>query len=199
MIDAAGPDVEQWLWGAAQMCVLTQPLTMSRRNDQLLLRMLTAEPVRPVLTHIVFHLPVIAMDKIPLVQLGQSYGAKTGSTLRGIGEARSDGSVPYDLGYRIETVGCPDLVIVGPTTKVEDVEEEPVGVMIASSRNRGVVDIAKKLKPGIILFDDGFLPDTSVALPRVTLNHLHQLQRALLPLKSVVLAPGESWTVEGDG
>ena len=99
--------------------------------------------------------------------------------------------VDYKYGWQI------DADVDGLT--VEDVEEEPVGVMIASSRNRGVVDIAKKLKPGIILFDDGFLPDTSVPLPRVTLNHLHQLQRALLPLKSVVLAPGESWTVEGDG
>ncbi len=199
MIDPSGADVEQWLWGAAQMCVLTQPLAMNRRNDQLLLRMFTAEPVHPVMAHIVFHLPMIAMEKMPLVQVGESYGEKTGTTVRSIGKPRRDGSVPYDLGYRIKTIGCPDLIIVGPTTKVEDVEEKSCGVMIASSRNLGVVEIAKKLKPGIILFDDGFLPDTDAGLRRVTLHHLHQLQRALLPFKSVVLAPGESWTVERQG
>lgn len=199
MIDPAGADVEQWLWGASQMCLLTQPLAMNRRNDQLLLRMFTAEPVHPVMAHIVFHLPLIAMDKMPLLQVGESYGEKTGTTVRSIGKPRPDGSVPYDLGYRIKTIGCPDLIIVGPTTNVEDVEAKPCGVLIASSRNRLVVDIAKKVTPGIILFDDGFLPDTDAALRRVTLNHLHQLQRALLPLKSVVLAPGESWTVESEG
>jgi hypothetical protein len=199
MIDAAGPDVDQWLWGAAQMCVLTQPLAMERRNDQLLLRMLMADPVHPVMTHIVFHLPVIAMEKIPLMRLGKPTSASAGVTVRGIGTAAADGSVPFDLGYRVQASGCPDLVIVGPTTKIEDVEAKPVGVLIASSRNRGVVEIAKKLKPGITLFDDGFLPETNKSRPRVTMKHLHQLQRALLPLKSVVLAPGESWTVGRDG
>jgi len=199
MIDAAGPDVDQWLWGASQMCVLTQPLAINRRNDQLLLRMLLAEPMHPVITHIVFHLPVVPMDKIPLVKLGKSYGAEAGNSFRAIGTAAADGSVPYDVGYRIQIAGCSDLVIVGPTTKVEDVEQKPVGVMIASSRNRGVVEIAKKLQPEVVLFDDGFLPETHVALPRVTLKHLHQLQRALLPIKSVVLAPGESWAVAKDG
>lgn len=197
LIDAAGPDVEQWLWGAAQMCLLTQPLSMARRNDQLLLRMFTAEPVHPVMTHIVFHLPVIAMDKIPLLQVGQSYG-QPGNKVYTLGKARKDGSVPYDLGYRVETAGCPDLLIVGPTTKIEHVQDKPVGVLIASSRNRGVVEIAKKVKPGIIVFDDGFLPNTDAKLGRVTLTHLHKLQRALLPLKSVVLAPGESWTEKND-
>jgi len=195
LIDAAGPDIEQWLWGAAQMCVLTQPLSMSRRNDQLLLRMFTAEPAHPVLAHIVFHLPIIAMDKIPLVQVGEAYG-QAGYKMHSIGKPRPDGSVPYDVGYRIETVGCPDMLIVGPTTKIEHVEAKPVGVLIASSLNRGMVEIAKKVKPGIVLFDDGFRPDTDAQLGRVTLNHLHQLQRALLPLKSVVLAPGESWNVK---
>ena len=102
---------------------------------------------------------------------------------------------PYDLSYRIDTAGCPSVMIVGPTLKAEDVEDLPVGVLIASSRNVEIVAIANKVKPGIILFDDAFMAENDAKVARVSLSNIHQLQRSLLPHKSVVLAPGESWTV----
>ena len=196
LIDAAGNDVAEWLWGGAEMCILTQPLAMHRRNDQLLIRMFTAEPVRPVFAHIVYHMPVVAMEKMPLVQIGKLYSTAGATTVRAYGRQLADGAVSFDFGYRIETVGCPSVVLVGPTLKVGDIDEQPVGVMIASSRNVEIVAIANKLKPGIILFDDAFLAAADAKMSRVTLNNLHQLQRSLLPHKSVVLAPGESWTAE---
>lgn len=203
LIDAAGNDVAEWLWGGAEMCLLTQPLTMMRRNDQLLLRMFTAKTVRPVFAHIVFHLPVVAMEKMPLVEPGKGYATqpatspnKSGTTVHAIGHKLADGSVPYDLSYRIETIGCPSVMICGPTLRAKDVEEKSVGVMIASSRNAEILTIANKVKPGIILFDDAFMAANDAKLSRVTLNNIYQLQRSLLPHKSVVLAPGESWTAE---
>jgi hypothetical protein len=174
-----------------------------RRNDQLLLRMFTAKTVRPVFAHIVFHLPVVAMEKMPLVEPGKGYATqpstspnKSGTTVHAIGHKLADGSVPYDLSYRIETIGCPSVMICGPTLRAKDVEEKSVGVMIASSRNAEILTIANKVKPGIILFDDAFMAANDAKLSRVTLNDIHQLQRSLLPHKSVVLAPGESWTAE---
>lgn len=199
LIDAAGNDAAEWLWGGAEMCILTQPLAMHRRNDQLLIRMFTAEPVRPIFAHIVFHLPVVAMEKMPLVTPGKVYAATGATTVRAFGRQMPDGSVPYDFGYRIETIGCPSITLVGPTLKASDLDgqqgdEQQGGVMIASSRNADILAIANKLKPSMILFDDAFLAATDAKLPRVTLANLHQLQRSLLPHKSVVLAPGESWT-----
>mgnify|MGYP003675496158 CR=1 FL=1 len=201
LIDAAGNDVAEWLWGGAELCILTQPLTMVRRNDQLLLRMFTAKTVRPVFAHIAFHLPVVAMEKMPLVEPGKGYATepatsptKTGTTVHSIGRKLPDGSVPYDLSYRIDTTGCPSVMIVGPTLKAEHVEDLPVGVLIASSRNVEIVAIANKVKPGIILFDDAFMAENDAKVARVSLSNIHQLQRSLLPHKSVVLAPGESWT-----
>lgn len=196
LIDAAGNDVAEWLWGGAEMCILTQPLNMTRRNDQLLLRMFTSEPLRPIFSHIVFHLPVVAMDKMPLVEVGQAYSTAAETSVWPIGRKLADGSVPYDLSYRIETAGCPAVMIVGPTLKSTDADLKPAGVMIASSRNVDILAIANVVKPEIILLDDAFLPSTDAKAVRVDLRHLHQLQRSLLPHKSVVLAPGESWTVD---
>ena len=196
LIDPAGPDVQHWLWGGAELCVLTQPLTMTRRNDELLLRMFTAKPVRPVMAHIVFHLPVVAMEKMPLIKLGESVGGKSGALIEALGAPMPDGKVPYDCSYRIQIGDCPDLLFAGPTLKATSVDETwDVGVMIVSARNRAVVELVNKVKPGVVLFDDAFLPQEYANTQRVRLENLFALQRLLLPHRSVVLGPGESWTV----
>jgi len=65
--------------------------------------------------------------------------------------------------------------------------------MIVSARNRGVLELVRKVRPDLVLFDDAFLPQEYANLPRVRLEDLHALQRLLLPVRSVVIAPGESW------
>ncbi|MEC8253076.1 MAG: hypothetical protein VX044_07680, partial [Planctomycetota bacterium] len=196
LIDPAGPDVHQWLWGGAQLCVLTQPLSMTRRNDELLLRMFTAKPARPVLSHIVFHLPVVAMEKMPLITLGESIGDNKDVALHALGAPMPDGTVPYDCSYRVQIAGCPELLVAGPTLKTTSVDETwDVDVMIVSARNRAVIQLVKKVQPGLVLFDDAFLPQEYANTARVRLKNLHTLQRLLLPTRSLLLAPGESWTI----
>jgi hypothetical protein len=196
VIDPAGNNVAEWLWGGAQFCILTQPLEMTRRSDQLLLRMFTAKPQRHVFAHIVFHMPVIAMNDMPLVKLGKLYGHPSVTTLLPLGKELPNGTVPFDCSYLVETKDCPSLLMMGPTLKAEDVEKKPVDVLIASSRNREAVLIAQKVTPLVVLFDDAMLADTDAVVRRVTLRDLHQLQRSFLPFRSVILAPGESWTVQ---
>ena len=198
VIDAAGPDVHQWLWGGAEVCLLTRPLTMTRRNDELLLRMFTSKPPRPVFAHIAFHIPVVAMEQMPLVKLGVPIECGDGVVVEPLGEAAPDGRVPYDCSYRVEIDGSPSLLVVGPTLTPATVDGAwDVGAMIVSARNRAVISLVKKVKPGVVLFDDAFLPQEYADTQRVRLVNLHTLQRMLLPHKSVILAPGESWTIQG--
>ena len=196
LIDPAGPDVQRWLWGGAELCVLTQPLTITRRNDELLLRMFTSKPVRPVAAHIVYHLPVIAMEKMPLIRPGETMGDPASVALHALGASLEDGRVKYDCSYRLEIADCPQLLFAGPTLAVDELEgAQAIDVMIVSSRNPAVVELVNKADPGLVLFDDAFLPQESASLRRVRLENLHALQRQLLPHPSVILAPGESWTV----
>jgi len=197
LVDAAGPDLARWLWGGAEMCVLTQPLDITRRSDQLLVRMLSVEPKRPVYSHLAFHLPVIAMEDLHVVKPGETYGEEGRARITALCKPREDGAVPYDCSYLVELVDGPKLLFVSPTLPLEAVDGiEGVDAMIASSRNPQSVEIARNVKPGIVLFDDAFVCQTLPQVPRVTLNHIHLLQRALLPTPSVVLAPGESWLVK---
>lgn len=197
LVDPDGNDVAEWLWGGAQFCILTQPLDPVRRNDQLLIRMLTADPLRPVFTHIAFHLPVVVMERVPLAEPGQEYGDAPGTRVRALGKPRDDGSVAYDCSYLVLPPGGPNVLVVGPTLAPDDVAAEPqVDLLIASPRNAAIVEIANRVSPGIIVIDEAFVCQSHAKARRLTLRDLHALQRALLPHRSVLLAPGESWLVE---
>ena len=200
LIDPVGNDLAEYLWGGAQMCVLTQPLAITRRDDQLLLRMYSVEPKRPVYTHIAFHLPVVSMESMPIARLGRLYGDATTTRTQALGRARADGAVRYDCSYRVELLEGPTLLVATPNLTVADLgDDAKADVLIASPRNAAIVDIAAAVEPQVILLDDAFVCQTHPTTARVTLRDLHALQRALRPHPSVLLAPGESWLVKPAG
>lgn len=195
-VDAAGPDLAEMLWGGIEFCALTQPLDLTRRNDQLLLRMLVAKPPRPVLTHIAFHMPVISMNDIALVQPGQSYGQDTGAKVQAIGHVLQDGSVAWSCSYRVEVPAGPTMLFAGTTLKPDELGDETVDLLVISPRNPLGGQIVAKLNPALVILDDAFLPQTAPEQSRVTLRDCHSAQRAIAPRPSVLLAPGESWDVK---
>lgn len=192
-IDPADNDIAGRLWGGMEFVLVTQPLDMTRRNDQLLLRMAADKPPRPFLTHIVFPLPVIPMADISVVEPGKSYGQATGTQVTALGTAAPDGSVPYSLAYRVDLPGGCKLLVVGPSTEVVDLPGEPVTAMILSARNPHAADIARHVSCKLILIDDQFLPQTYPGVRRVRLSDVFSLQQAILPKPSILLAPGEYW------
>ncbi|HEX5050870.1 MAG TPA: hypothetical protein VFZ65_03780 [Planctomycetota bacterium] len=195
MVDPVGADLADWLWGGADFCILTEPLDMARRNDQLLVRMLSATPPHPVLNHIAFHLPAIAMNAMPLVEQGKSYGQEGGVRIHALGSKREDGSVTWSCSYRVELPGGPTILFVGMNLRAAEVPEADIDLLILSSRNAEALEIVRKAKPRLVLFDDAFVCQSRPGVRRVDLHDIHALQRALSPQRSVVLAPGESWDV----
>ncbi len=195
LVDAAGGDLAEWLWGGAGFCILTQPLDMTRRNDQLLMRMLLADPPHPVATHITFHLPVVAMEQMPLLTPGQTVGTASGAQIRALGEAASDGKVTRSCSYLVSLPAGPRLLLVGPDLLAEQVEGDGFDVMIVSPRNPETLAIARRAAPKLVVIDDTTICQSRPDVPRMGLRNLHNLQRMLLPLPSLILAPGESWDV----
>lgn len=198
-VDPAGADLEKLLWGGIEFCVLTQPMDMVRRNDQLLLRMYFAEPPRTVLTHLAFHLPVVPMETMALVEPGKSYPSDTGARIDVLGHKRGDGSVPWSCSYRIGTPKGPTLLFVGPNLLAAEVEAGGVDLAIVSPRNPELLDILRKVGPELVMIDDAFTCQSHPTQPRVTLRDVHAIQQEIRPLRSVVLGPGEAWTVTRNG
>lgn len=196
VVDGAGADLAEYLWGGLGFAVLTQPLDMVRRNDQMLLRMYFAEPPRTVLTHIAFHLPMVPMETMSLVEPGKSYPTSTGAQIRTLGSALDDGKVTWSCSYCIEMAKGPRLLFVGPNLKANEADLTDVDLAIASPRNPELVEIVRRVKPRLVMIDDAFTVQSHPAQERVTLRELHAIQQELRPLHSVLLAPGESWTVK---
>jgi len=172
---------------------------MVRRNDQLLLRMYFAEPPRTVLTHIAFHLPVVPMETMSLVEPGKSYPSDSGAQIRALGKKLDDGTVPWSCSYCIDTPKGPRLLFVGPNLKPAEVEAGGVDLAIASPRNPDLIEILRKVAPALVMVDDAFTCQSHPTQSRVTLRDVHAIQQELRPLRSVLLAPGESWTVTKTG
>jgi hypothetical protein len=195
LVDPAGGDLAEWLWGGAAFCILTQPLDMTRRNDQLLVRMLLADPPRPVAMHITFHLPVVSMEQVPLLTPGQSVGASGGTQVRALSVPQADGKVTWSCSYVVTTSAGPKVLLVGPDLRPDEVEGGPFDLMILSPRNPEALAIARRAAPGLIVIDDTLLCQSRPDVERMRLRSLYNLQRQLLPLPSLILAPGESWDV----
>jgi hypothetical protein len=195
VVDAAGNDLAAWLWGGTEFYVLTHPLDMTRRNDQLIVRMFAAEPPRPIFAHVVFHLPSVAMSSIPIVSPGRTYGQPSGTQVTPLCRQFPDGTVPVDCSYLVALPGGPDVAVVSPTCRPEDVAGRQAELVILSPRNVDALAIVEALAPGVIVVDESLLCQLHPAAARVSLADVHAFQRALLPRKSVVLAPGESWDV----
>lgn len=199
LVDAAGAGLEDRLWGGAGLVLVTEPLDMTRRNDQLLVRVAASETERRFLTHIAFHLPVVPMGEMPLVLPQESYGEPGGIRVRTLGRVRADGQVPFALGYDVELPGGPRLLIVSAATQPEEIPADVVyDAMILSPRNPLAVAVARRAAARVVLIDDGFLCARLPNVRRTTLRELHALQKAVLPNPSVLLAPGESWEIKCD-
>lgn len=196
VVDPAGADVDKLLWGGSEFCVLTEPLQLSRRNDQLLVRMFLAEPPRPVFTHIAFHLPVVAMDTMPLIEPGGRHGPPDGVVVQALGRKTADGSVTWSCSYCVELPDGPRLLLVGQDLRADEVEAGRFDLAIVSPRNPALIDIVRKTAPALVLIDGVFECEVHPTTPRLPLRALHVLQQALLPAPSLLLAPGESWQVQ---
>jgi hypothetical protein len=157
--------------------------------------MFAAEPPRPVYTHIAFHLPTVGMDKMPLAELGKSYGASSGMQVHALGEPQVDGQVPWSCSYRIDVPGGPRVLLAGPTLRAKEAVGVAIDVMVASPRNPELPAIVIAAKPRLVVIDDAFECQSLPQLDRLTLRQLHAIQQQLRPTPSLILAPGESWTV----
>ncbi len=194
-VDPAGPDLAMFLWGALDFAILTQPLDMTRRNDQLLLRMLAAQPQRQFLTHIVFHLPMFHMADMRIVEPGGTLGRDGGVTVQALGRKQPDGSVPYAIGYVVTMPGGRRVLVAGVNTEPDEIPAGGFDCCILSARNPRAAEVAAAAGARLVFVDDAFHCQTFAGVPRLTLAAAHALQQAMTGQASILLAPGEHWDV----
>lgn len=197
-IDPAGYSLAPRLWGALDFVLLTSPLDVIRRSDQLLIRLAAAK--RQFLTHVPFHLPAVAAGTMPLVQIGQSY-ALEGLKVTVVGK-KIDDQVSPTVGYVVRWPNGFTLVEAGMSADVDDFVQALGGsdvhpdVLVVSPLHPRGKFLVQRLSPRLTLLEDVLRPaDVPGPQGRVKLADALEFQQELRPYTSVLLAPGESFDV----
>lgn len=193
-IDPAGYGVEHLLYSMLDFVLLTNPLDMCKRNDQLLVRMLLTG--KSIATHIGFHLPTIEAGKLVLAEPGHGYDTQ-GLHITVLGDRDEEGNLPLSVGYHVR---WPDGMVLVHAGKVATADQLPrdarvVDLLLLSADHMAPAVVGHRIAAKTTILDDVL---QCASRPggdgRVTLEQALALQAALRPNTSLLLAPGESAT-----
>lgn len=194
-IDPAGHGVEHLFFELLDFVLLTDPLDMCKRNDQLLLRLLLTK--KAMISHIAFHLPSIDMGKITVAEPGRSYDHK-GLVVTVLGDRDKDGNVPMSVGYHLRWPDGTTIVHPGlfATTEQFPRDYKQIDLLILPAEHFGPIAMAHRAAAKITVLDDILqCSKRAGGEGRVTLEQALDLQASLRPNASLLLAPGEGVTV----
>jgi hypothetical protein len=197
-IDPAGYRVDHALFDLIDFVLLTRPLELTERQDQLLMRMAAARPPRPVFIHVAVHMPGLDIRELPLVVPGDTYDAH-GLLVKVLGVRDEAGLVTPSVGYQVLWPDGTDLVVTG--TEMLEEMAAPRGdleVLVLSVRHPRARIIGQRLAADLSVLDDTLeCAFRAGSAGRVGLEACWELQNGLLPRASVILAPGESLEIGG--
>lgn len=194
-IDAAGYGVEHYFYDVLDFVLLTDPLEISKRNDQLLLRLLHTK--KAMISHIAFHLPSVDMTKLTVAEPGRGYDHK-GLTVTVLGDRDEKGNVATSVGYHIRWPDGTTLVHPGLFANAEHFPREfrVVDLLILPAEHIAPTAMAHRTAAKLTVLDDVLLcARRPGGEGRITLDQALELQSSLLPHASMLLAPGEGVTV----
>lgn len=202
-IDPSGYNLEQHIFGALDFAVLTDPAELTKRSDQVLLRLASAK--RSFYTHLAFHLPGVDASQMPLVTLGESYGTG-GLRVRMLGlRDRDAGLVSATLGVLVEWPDGTVLVHSGRGLTADRLrkslpEGRQVDLLIVSMKHPDALALSRAVGARLTLLDDVLQCSARAGADgRVPLEAALDFQAALQPSPSVILAPGEALPIAPGG
>lgn len=190
-IDACGNDVEKLLFPTCDFALQTDTNDIARRNDQFLLRMLTAK--KRVFMHLAVHLPTVPAEKLELVQPGKSYEFG-GLEIGVLGLMTDKGQVTSQVGYSVKWPDGTLLVVAPPTFSEEYLPRTKApDILVLSALHPRAHVIGQRARAGLTVLGDVLVPASSPGPGgRVPLSTAYELQDKLLPNRSILLAPGDS-------
>lgn len=192
LIDPAGFAVEKYLWRWCDFALFTAPNEVLKRNDQLLTRMLAAEPLRRPYLHIAQALPGVESKDLELAVPGEKYEVQ-GLEITVLGAVDERGWVTATVGYHVRWPDGSTLVVSGRDALSEQVPPGEVDVLLLSAKHPRGVPFGHRVPRRMIVVDE-VLEVASQPGPqgRITLAEVFALQAKLRPNRSILLAPTES-------
>lgn len=194
LIDPAGFGIARELRDYMDFMLLTSPLDITRRNDQVAVRLFVnkEEGARPIFAHIAETIPGLNAANFDVVVPGKTYETH-GLEIQVVGRTDERGWVLPTVGYVITWPDGSTLVVSGTFSLSEDVRVDgKPDIAIVSAKHPYAHAFAHRVGAGVTVIGD-VLQCATLPGPegRVSIDDAYQLQRRLRPNSSVLLAPSE--------
>jgi hypothetical protein len=197
-IDPCGLGFERlYLMGGIDFVLLTRPTEITRRHDPLLIRMSASKPKRPFFTHMEFHLPGAKVGSMFKVKPFKDYGMGGLKRIMPIALMTKDGKITVSVGYLVEWNNGQTLVHAGQSitqTLIKKLGVAPDVLIISGAYGKELAKLARDFGAKATLIDDALIAEEYPAHfgGRLTYRQALKHQNELKPLRTLILAPGES-------
>ena len=196
-IDPCGFGVERlYLGRGVDFAVMTRPTEATRRHDPLLIRMSASKVKRQFFTHLEFHLPGAVPGSMFMVKPFVEYLIGGLENVQAIGRVSDDGKVTLSYGYLIKWKDGLSMLIAGLSVTPDDIKKIGIrpDILIVSGAHDNAAQIARYVNARHTVIEDVFLATEYPAEfgGRYTYEKALRLQSDMKPLRTVILAPGES-------
>lgn len=196
-VDPSGYGVESlYMQRAIDFAVMTRPTEVTRRHEPLLIRMAASKPKRQFFTHLEFHLQGAEPGSMFMVKPFEKYLMGGLEHIQPIGKVTGDGKVTLSYGYLVKWKDGPSVLVAGLSLTPDELEKIEIvpDILIISGAHQKALQIAQAVKACYTVIEDVFVASEypSQFGGRYSYQKALKLQSDLRPLKSVILAPGES-------
>jgi hypothetical protein len=210
-IDPAGYELAPFIGPGIDFVLLTRSRDQTKRNDRLLVELARRQKV--IFAHMLYHLPGVDSSKMSLAVPGNYYrfgdvplAAKKDNkdnkqpktvpvvTIHVIGRKTKEGLVSPSVGYEVKWYDGTRLLHAGISLEPSAVRSlRGPDVLLLSALHPMAAAIGKQVAAKLTILDE-VLEVATARGPRgrVTLSEAIKLQQDLRPLRSTLLAPGES-------
>ena len=208
-VDPAGYELAPHIGPGIDFVLLTRPLDQSKRNDRLLVELASRKKL--IFAHLPYHLPGVDAAKMALVVPGKYYSfgklplrgnnnnekqPKTVPvvTIHVLGRKTAKGFSASSAGYEIKWYDGTTLLHPGVSLDSSDMRSlRGPDVLLLSALHPKALAMGRQVAAKVTILDEVLEVATAQGPHgRVTLTEAIKLQQALRPLRSILLAPGES-------
>jgi len=216
-IDPAGYGLAPYIGPGIDFVLLTRPLDQSKRNDRLLVELASRKKL--IFAHVPYHLPGVDAAKMALAVPDKTYrygelrvpGNNDGDkdkkdkqqpppvvTIHVLGRKTAKGFAAPSAGYEIKWYDGTTLLHPGVSLDPTAMRSlKGPDVLLLSALHPQALDVGKQVCAKVTILDEVLEVATAQGPHgRATLTEAIKLQQALRPLRSILLAPGESVDVK---
>lgn len=191
-VDPSGVLVAQALDGRVDFVILTQPLSVYHRHDELFVRLLQSATGQRVYSHLPFHLPSIRPEQLTVVTLGEPIKDR-GVELIPLGPSfDSPTQRPVGIGWSVRMPDGTRLLFAGPQLRPEQLPEVPADGLVLPLGHIAPLGLVQEAAARLTVIEGALLPSRRAGLGgRFPLDAVHEFQKAAQGFPTILPAPGE--------